>query len=105
MHHTTIWHVQQESRLGIEDAREKCNRLCYHLTPDSGFVEREKDLDPYTRKQFNYNKQTGVRVLGLVPDSPATEAGLQVDDIIISYQGEPVSSMRRISFLTSQPSS
>jgi|14BtaG_2_1085337.scaffolds.fasta_scaffold00333_10 hypothetical protein len=33
----------------IEEAREKCNRLCYQLTPDAGQVEREKDLDPNTR--------------------------------------------------------
>ena len=65
--------------------------------PIRGFLGMAlEDLDPYTRKQFNYDQQAGVRVLGLVPDSPATEAGLQVDDIIISYQNEPVTSMRRV---------
>jgi len=48
------------------------------------------DLDPYTRKKFNYSQSTGLRVVALVPDSPATEAGLQKDDIIIRCQGEPV---------------
>jgi len=65
--------------------------------PVRGFLGMAlQDLDPHTRKKFNFNEGVGVRIVGLVPSSPATEAGLQIDDIIIRFRDEPVKSMPSI---------
>lgn len=55
-----------------------------------------EDLDPMTRKEFGYEERAGVRVIALVPDSPAMKATLRKDDIIIRYKGEKVTNMRRL---------
>ncbi|MBT8044196.1 MAG: trypsin-like peptidase domain-containing protein [Verrucomicrobiae bacterium] len=71
--------------------------------PIRGFLGMAlQDLDPFARKKFDFDGKEGVRVVGLVPDSPAMEAGLQQDDIIIRYKGEEVSSMRRLIALIQQ---
>lgn len=71
--------------------------------PIRGFLGMAmEDLDPYTRKEFNYEERAGVRVTALVPDSPAMKSGLQKDDIIVRYKGEKVTSMRRLIALIQQ---
>lgn len=61
-----------------------------------------ENLDPYTRKEFGYDQHDGVRITALVPDSPAMKAGLKKDDIIISFKGEKITSMRRLISLIQQ---
>lgn len=59
--------------------------------PVRGFVGIGlKELDPATRRKFGYNERGGVHVIKLVPNSPATQAGLLEDDIIISFDSTPV---------------
>lgn len=65
--------------------------------PIRGFLGMAmQDLDPHARKKFNFEEQDGVRVVDLVPDSPAVKAGLRKDDIIIRYKGDKINSMRRL---------
>ncbi|MFK7911544.1 MAG: trypsin-like peptidase domain-containing protein [Akkermansiaceae bacterium] len=71
--------------------------------PIRGFLGMAmEDLDPMTRKEFGLEERAGVRVAALVPNSPAMNSGLQKDDIIISYKGEKVTSMRRLIALIQQ---
>ncbi len=55
-----------------------------------------ENLDPFTRHQFGFEERDGVRVAGLVPNSPATQAGLRKDDIITRFNGDQVNSTRRL---------
>ena len=65
--------------------------------PSRGFLGMAlRDLDPYVREKFGYQTPGGACVMGLAPDSPASKAGLQIDDIIISYQNTPVQSMSQL---------
>ncbi|BDS07253.1 MucD protein [Oceaniferula spumae] len=71
--------------------------------PIRGFLGMAfEDLDPYTRQEFGYKGQDGIRIVGLVPGSPAMKAGLKEDDIIISYQGTDIDNMRRLIDLIQQ---
>jgi len=71
--------------------------------PIRGFLGMAfEDLDPYTRKEFGYKGQDGIRIIGLVPNSPAMKSGLREDDIIISYNGTDISDMRRLIDLIQQ---
>ncbi|MBK1831944.1 trypsin-like peptidase domain-containing protein [Verrucomicrobiaceae bacterium R5-34] len=71
--------------------------------PIRGFLGMAfEDLDPYTRREFGYQGRDGIRIVGLVPDSPAEKAGLREDDIIISYDGNEIADMRRLIGLIQQ---
>jgi len=71
--------------------------------PIRGFLGMAlQDLDPFTRQEFGFKERDGVRVAGLVPESPATKAGLRKDDIIIRFKGEKVTSMHRLIALIQQ---
>ena len=59
-------------------------------------------LDPYTLQELDYKGKNGIRIVGLVPDSPALKAGLKKNDIIISYQGTPISNIQRLINLIQQ---
>lgn len=65
--------------------------------PSRGFLGMAlRDLDPYSRENYGYQTPGGVSVMGLAPDSPATKAGLKIDDVVISYQGTAVQSMSQL---------
>ncbi len=44
----------------------------------------------------------GVRVVDLVPESPALRAGVAPDDVIVALGGEPVTSARQLDFLVAE---
>ncbi len=44
----------------------------------------------------------GVRIIAVLPDSPAAEAGLAVDDVIISFGGREVHSPQQLQFLVAE---
>lgn len=71
--------------------------------PIRGFLGMAfEELDPYTRQEFGYQGKDGIRIVGLVPGSPATKAGLQENDIILSYEGKEINNMRHLIQLIQQ---
>lgn len=48
------------------------------------------DLKPEDRDRLKAPEEARVRVLAVLPDSPAQEAGLQKDDLVLEFQGKPV---------------
>ena len=71
--------------------------------PIRGFLGMAmQDLDPFARREFGFKERDGVRVVELVPDSPAMKSGLRKNDIIIRFKGEKISSMRRLIALIQQ---
>jgi serine protease Do len=61
-----------------------------------GKVERGRigaliqNLSEDLAESFGYESTAGVLIGDVVPDSPASEAGLQSGDIVVEYDGEPV---------------
>src|SRR5690606_37260161 len=49
-----------------------------------------QDLTPALAEAFGINAEEGVFIAQIVPDSPAAEAGLQVGDVIVAVDGQPV---------------
>ena len=49
-----------------------------------------QDLDDDLASSFGFESRDGVLVGDVEPDSPAAEAGVQAGDIIVGYDGEPV---------------
>jgi serine protease Do len=48
-----------------------------------------RELTPELAKKLNLETTKGVIVAGVVPDSPAEEAGLQVGDVIVAWDDQP----------------
>src|SRR6516162_8714364 len=44
-------------------------------------------------RHFQLDQKTGVLVVGVEPNSPATQAGLQEGDILINFKGKPIGSI------------
>lgn len=71
--------------------------------PIRGFLGMAfEELDPYTRQEFGYQGQDGIRIVGLVPNSPAIKAGLKENDIILGYEGKEINNMRHLIELIQQ---
>ena len=52
-----------------------------------------QDLDPQDAEMFDLPAAQGAVIRDVVPDTPAAEAGLQADDVIIGVDGRPIDSM------------
>ena len=50
------------------------------------------DLSPDLRQHFGVGAEQGVMVSAVVDDAPAQQAGVQVGDIILAVDGEPIAS-------------
>ncbi len=67
------------------------NQLRQNGTVSRGFLGIGiQNLTPDLAKWFNVNQSQGVLVASVVPDTPAAKAGLQKDDVIVAYDGNPV---------------
>ncbi len=58
-------------------------------------------LMPEDRERLKLAEESGVLVSVVVPGGPAEKAGLAVDDVIVSFQGEPLPSPDRLRWLAS----
>lgn len=63
-----------------------------------------QELSPELAKSFDLKKNEGVLVAQVVDDSPATDAGIEQGDIIISFRGKSVSSTGAFRNLVAQSS-
>ena len=68
------------------------NQLLAH-----GYVQRaylgvmlDKDFNDEKAHQYNLERQRGARVVKVLPQSPAADAGQQVDDLILSFDGRDI---------------
>jgi len=59
---------------------------------------RVNNITPETAEEYNVNSINGIIISSVFPDSPADQAGLQPDDIIVSIDAR---TMRKIDDLTS----
>jgi serine protease Do len=55
-----------------------------------------QDLTPELAKQFNVKETHGALVSAVTPDSPADKAGLKSGDVIVEFNGRPVTDSRHL---------
>jgi serine protease Do len=58
-------------------------------------------LMPEDRERLKLPDESGVLISVVVPGGPAEKAGLMVDDVILSFQGEPLPSPDRLRWIAS----
>jgi serine protease Do len=73
-----------------------------------GHVERGllgvgiQDLTPELAKEFKIDRNTGALISQVSPDSAADKAGLKSGDIIVAFNGKPVSDSRHLKFTVAE---
>jgi len=55
-----------------------------------------QDVTPALAKEFNLKNTTGALVSDVVPDGPASKAGLKDGDVVLEFNGKPVTDSRRL---------
>jgi S1-C subfamily serine protease len=58
-----------------------------------GLHVRQVPVAPETREKFGLTQKTGVEVMMLEEDGPAQNAGLWIEDVIVGFGGQPVTSV------------
>ena len=58
-----------------------------------------EDVDDEAARRLGLPEEEGALVEDVVDDSPAADAGLQKDDVIVGYNGETVESVAELSRL------
>jgi serine protease Do len=59
-------------------------------------VTLDGDFDARTARSFGLPRLTGTRVTSVTPQSPAALAGIQVDDVILRFNGTPIENDRHL---------
>jgi serine protease Do len=65
---------------------------------------RSEDISKENMARYGMREVRGVGVSEVLKDSPAEKAGLRKDDVIIRFEGESVTSVRKLSRLVSESS-
>ncbi len=55
-----------------------------------------EDVVQVVGEEITGEPETGARVLSVVVDSPAADAGLQTGDVVVEFAGQPVESRRQL---------
>jgi Do/DeqQ family serine protease len=79
------------------DVHEALIQILERGRPIRGFLGVQmRDLDPAVRAAINYEGKPGAAVIGLSAGSPAEKAGLQAWDVVLSYNGEAITSTAQL---------
>lgn len=79
------------------DVKEALFQILDRGRPVRGFLGVQMhDLDSSVREILGYNGDAGSAVLGILPESPAQQAGLQPKDVIVSFNGVKIHSSTQL---------
>jgi len=89
----------------INMARSVMDQIVSHGKVVRGYLGLyPQDVDPALAKQFGLSQPTGALVGQVEPDTPAARAGLKRGDVILSVNGQPVTSANDLRLRVSQTS-
>ena len=80
--------VQRISTQLIQNGRVEHAYLGIQMVNLSPQMKEQINRDP--NSPFNVNEDEGVLIARVVPNSPAAQSGLQVGDVIVAIEGQPV---------------
>ncbi len=82
---------------------EKARTMVFTTTGDGGYLGvQTKDVSKENMSQFGLNEVRGVAIEKVLENSPAASAGLMNNDVIIEFNGEKITSVRKLTRLISE---
>ena len=79
------------------DVKDTLFQILERGRPLRGFLGVQmRDLDPAVRSAINFQGESGAAVLGISPGSPASTAGIQPWDVVLSFNGEAIHSTSQL---------
>lgn len=92
--------AQNQSPELKEQAERKIQRMVFDLPSDASYLGvQAKEISKENMAQYNLRKVRGVAIEKVSENSPAAQAGLQNGDVIVRFNGEEVSSVRKLTRL------
>lgn len=89
--------AQNQSPELKEQAERKIQRMVFDLPSDASYLGvQTKEISKENMAQYNLRKVRGVAIEKVSENSPAAQAGLQNGDVIVRFNGEEVSSVRKL---------
>lgn len=80
-----------------ETARDVLKQIIDNGSVTRGYIGVEQhDINPELVKAFDLPRKSGVIVAGIVEDSPADKAGLEIGDILIEFEGKTVNNTANV---------
>jgi serine protease Do len=76
----------------------------FHIGGGAFLGVSTEDISKENMARYNMREVRGVGVTEVVKDSPAEKAGLRTDDVILRFDGEAVTSVRKLTRLVSESS-
>ena len=89
----------------INMARNVMEQIIEHGEVARGYLGvYPQDLEPEHVEYYGLESQQGALVSRVVPETPAAEAGIKEEDVIIEFNGKPVEDSRGLRLLVAQAS-
>jgi len=87
----------------VNMARSVMDQLVVHGKVVRGYLGiHPQDVTPDIAKQFGLNQPGGVLIGEVMPDTPASRAGLKTGDIILDLNGDPLNTANELTLRISQ---
>ena len=93
-----------EALLDSEDAQDQDRNFSLFIS-DGGYLGvATEDVSKENMARYGMREVRGVGVTEVMKDSPAEKAGIRKDDVILRFEGESVTSVRKLTRLVSESS-
>jgi membrane-associated protease RseP (regulator of RpoE activity) len=87
-----------------DESQDQDRHLSFFLDGGSYLGVATEDISKENMARYGMREVRGVGVTEVIKDSPAEKAGLRKDDVIIRFDGEAVTSVRKLTRLVSESS-
>src|SRR4051812_5991319 len=88
----------------IRDLQDPEKNFTFFLSGGAYLGVQTEDVSKENMARYNMRDVRGVGVTEVLKDSPAEKAGLRKDDVILRFDGESVTSVRKLTRLVSESS-
>ncbi len=92
--------AQNQSAEPKEAVERKIQRMIFDLPVEASYLGvQTKDISKENMAQYNLREVRGVAVEKVSENSPAAQAGIQTGDVILKFNGEETTSVRKLTRL------
>jgi len=99
----TVANAQNQSPASKEPGEKKAQPMIFEMPFAGSYLGvQTKDISKENMAQYNLREVRGVAVEKVSENSPAAQAGIQNGDVILKFNGEEITSVRKLTRLISE---